>query len=295
MGPLEVVAAAEPVVVVADAVDDDDRFEEVNVRSRQSVPEEETTEASSPEPPVSSRRGSSRKSGRTDERIGDSQRDVDQRDGLVASRQVYSHEEKPCGSVNYVTSPTADADQNLGKLDEARGAPSSLKKPWRSESVDQPSTAVSDPGDQRQPNKDTPPPRPAQHQTPTSQHKTYPKQQQPKPRPKSQSKTEEGAEEGVAYDVSLSKMASETHRFLSEGVAAAAAAAVDAVLTHTTSAAAAAAASSPAGKESIGSGSQGRDAGGATSGSTGKKVKPGYGVYQPPKRRGESVDEKTGS
>ena len=83
-------------------------------------------------------------------------------------------------------------------------------------------------------------------------------------------------------------MASETHRFISEGVAAAAAAAVDAVLTHTAGAAAAA-------KEGtsvpVAAATAAKEATPAVS-TPGKKIKPGYGLYQPPKRRGESVEEK---
>ena len=323
-GPLEVVAAADAVVV--QAVDDDDRFEEVNVRSRQPVPEGESPP---PQPPPSSTSSSSqhdsaRLGGQTEERIDDSERGFHpgKRDSFVTSRQVFSHEERPCASVNYVTSPSIDEPSNdqaseqkstsNKQLTKSETVGTVVKTPMSSDASASSQdklgfVAENDDDDvddstsreaRRKHSKEAPPHRPKSHQTPQQQLHKPQQQQQHKQRPKSHPKTSESQDETTAYDVSLSKMASETHRFISEGVAAAAAAAVDAVLTHTASAAAAAAAS---GKEGGTAGtSVGKDGAAASSvssssgsGSAGKKVKPGYGVYQPPKRRVGSVEEKS--
>jgi len=123
---------------------------------------------------------------------------------LVETRQVMSHEEKPCVSVNFATTELADVvSPQLRKavtLDVYGDSNESIEKLGQKQRHSQPiyvDNSINNLGH---------------------------------PRPKSQPK---GYEEADSYDVSLSKMASETHRFISEGVAAAAAAAVDAVLTHT--------------------------------------------------------------
>ena len=294
-------------------MNDDDRFEEVNVRSRQPVPEGESSLSQNlpqqKQPPQSC--------GSEDRRIGDStERDESKsastpKAKFVSSRQVYSHEETPCGSVNYVTSPTIEDPRfDSGKENDGKGQSvgvtgknSTAKTTTITDDgaaktkLDLNSSVIAVEGDEqaqsdsitRKPSKDLK--RPKSHQQSQSraslQHQQLPSSN--KPRPKSLPKSTDSQDDSPAYDVSLSKMASETHRFISEGVAAAAAAAVDAVLTHTAVAAA-------AGKDGIGgpaaatSLSKESPATSSTP-SAGRKVKPGYGVYQPPRRRGESLDE----
>merc|ERR1711970_157408 len=131
-GRLEVVCASDAAAV--EDADDEDRFEKVNVRSRQPVLDGETSSQQQQQHPPQSRPPE-------DRRIGDSADEEESIDiciskaKLASSRQVFSHEERPCGSVNYVTSPTVE-DPRFDSEGERVGNTTGVAAP-RKDSIEQ--------------------------------------------------------------------------------------------------------------------------------------------------------------